>query len=118
MLTGKKYPALDGTERQAKTVGNLAILEAGNMHEERYAVITRKTVNDTVNLFRVVSIIGDVVVKLLRTVDVEKVVGSVNKDLVARLLAVVVDEDIAHYRVDPALEISPGGIFIHITQCL
>ena len=88
------------------------------MHKERYAVITRKTVNDTVNLFRVVSIIGDVVIKLLRTVDVEKVVGCIDKDLVARLLAVVVYEDIAHYRVDPALEISPRRVLVHVTQCL
>ena len=31
---------------------------------------------------------------------------------------VIIYKYIAHYRVCPSLEISPGCIFIHITQCL
>lgn len=56
---------------------------------------------DTVYLLAVVVVLCDVVLQLVRLVYVEKVVCMVNKGLVAYLLPVVVDEDVAHYGIYP-----------------
>ena len=40
LLARKEYPALDSSQRKPETVGYLTVLEARNVHKERYAVIT------------------------------------------------------------------------------
>ena len=118
LLAREEDAALYRTERQAKTVGNLAILETREMHEERNAIVARQAVHHTVNLLCVIAVVGDVLLRLVQTVDVELVVGLVHEYLVPYLLTIVIDEDVAHYRIDPPLEIGVRGIFVHITQCL
>ena len=118
MLTSEEYAALYSTQRQAKTFGYLAILEAREVHEERDAIVARQAVYNAVNLLCVVIVVGNVLLRFVKAVDMELVVGLVNEYLVPDLLAIVVDEDVAHYRVDPPLEIGVRGILVHITQCL
>ena len=48
---------------------------------------------------------------------VEKVVGVVNECLVTHLLAVVVDEYVAHYGIYPPFEIGVWSVFVHVAQC-
>lgn len=118
LLTGKEYPALYRSQRQAETVGYLAVLEARNVHKERDAVVTRQAVDNAIYLLCIVSVVGDVIVALTRSIDMEQIVGMVDKYLVAHLLAIVVDEYVAHYGIHPALEVCPGRILVHITQRL
>ena len=118
MLAGEKDAALDCTQRQAKALGNLAILETGEVHEERDAIVARQAVHNAVNLLCVVIVVGDILLRFVQAINMELVVGLVHENLVPNLLTIIIDEDVAHYRIDPPLEISTRGIFIHITQCL
>ena len=118
MLAGEKDAALDCTQRQAKALGNLAILETGEVHEERDAIVARQAVHNAVNLLCVVIVVGDILLRFVQAVYVKLVIGLVNEYLVPYLLAIVVDEDVAHYRIDPPLEIGARCILVHITQCL
>ena len=118
LLACKEYPTLYCSQRQTKTVGNLAIFETGYVHQERYAIVTWQTMDNSVNLLCIIVIVGNVVIQLARAVYVEEIIGLVNEYLVTHLLAIVVDEDVAHYGVHPPLEICTGSVFLHITQRL
>ena len=87
------------------------------MHKERYAVVARKTVYNTVYLLAVIVVLCCIVLELVRLVYVEKVVGVVNECLVTHLLAVVVDEYVAHYGIYPPFEIGVWSVFVHVAQC-
>ena len=84
------------------------------MHEKRDTVITRQTVDYTIYLFRIVTVIGNVVIGLARLVYMKHIVGMINKYLVTHLLAVVVYEDVPHYGIHPPFEIRTGRIFVHV----
>ena len=118
LLSGKEYAALDSAERQFEPLGNLAVLEPGYVHEERYAVLARQAVHHAVYLLAVVVVLCGILLELPRLVYVEQVVGMVDKCLVTHLLAVVVDEDVAHDGIYPSLEVGVGGILVHVTKRL
>ena len=84
------------------------------MHQERYAVVARQAIYDTVNLLAVVTVLGNIVLELLWLVDVKEIVGVVDESLVAYHLAVVVDEDVTHYGIYPSFEIRVRGVFVHV----
>lgn len=118
MLTSKEYAALDCTKRKTEAISNLTVFEPGYMHQERNPVITWQTMDNTVYLFGIVTVFGNVILEFARLVDMKKIVGMVNESLVTDLLAIVVNEDVAHYGIYPTLEIGIGSIFVHVAQCL
>lgn len=98
-------------------VGNLAVFEPRDVHEERYAVISRQAVHDTVNLFSVVAVVCNVIAEILLLVKMIKIVGVVYECLVTHLLAVVVYKDVAHDCVYPPFEIRVGRVLVHVSEC-
>jgi hypothetical protein len=118
LLSGKEYTALYGAERKSQPLGYLAVLESGEVHEERYPVITRQTMHDTIYLLAVIAVLGNVVLEFTRLVYMEQIVSMVNERLVTDLFPVIVYEYIAHYGIHPSLKVRVRGILVHISQSL
>ena len=117
VLAREKDAALDRAKWKGKPFGYFAVLETRNVHKEWNAIVARQGIYHAVYLLAVVIVLGNVVVELLRAVNVKKIVGVIDKCLVAHHLAVVVYEYISHYGIYPPFEICIGGVFIHIVKC-
>ena len=116
MLAREEDAAFYSAKRQGEPLGNLAVFKARNVHKKGNAVLAWQAVHNTVNLFTVVIILCYIIIELLGAVHVEKIIGVVDKCLVAYLFAVVVYENIAHNGIYPPFEIGVGSIFVHITK--
>ena len=118
LLAREEDAALYRAEWKPKALGNLAILETREMHEKGDAIVAWQAVYHTIDLLCVVIVVCNVLLRLVQAIYMELVIGLVNENLVPYLFTIIVDEDVAHYRIDPPLEIGTRGIFVHITQCL
>ena len=118
LLTRKEDPALYRTLRQTKTVGYLTVLETRNVHQKGNTIVARQTIDNTIYLFCIITIVGNVIIQFTRTIQMKQVIGLIHENLIPDLFTVVVYEDITHYRIYPAFEVCPRCIFVHITQCL
>ena len=73
---------------------------------------------NTIYLLAVVAVLGYIVLELMWLVYVKEIVGVVYERLVTYYLAVVVYENVAHYGINPSLEVRVGSVFVHVSQRL
>lgn len=119
LLSGEEDAALYGAQWKTHLFGYLAVFESGNVHGEGDAVFLGQGVDDAAHFLEVIGSFGAFKRRfVLRQVQVVVVVGRVDKCLFADDAAVVVDEDVAHNGVYPALEVSLGFILFFIVQSL
>ena len=118
VLPREEDAALHRAQGEQQALGYLAILKAREVHHKRDAILTRHSINNTINLLAIVVVLSDISIKILRAVYVKKIVGVIHESLVAHYLAVVIYENIAHYGIYPTLEICVGSIFVHIIKSL
>ena len=62
LLACKEYATLDSSEWQSQTVGYLTVFEPRYVHQERYAIVTRQAVDNSVNFLCIVVVVGNVVI--------------------------------------------------------
>ncbi len=117
-LAGEEDAALDSTEGKIHLLGDLIVLVAGHVHGERNAVFIGEFVDGHCNFACTVGFLGRFETAVLAQVEVVEIVGGIHDCRCASCAAVVVDEDITHYRHHPCLEVCVLGIFILIVESL
>ena len=108
-LASEEDTALDGSDRKIELLGDFGILVSGDHHVERNAEVIGERFENGSDLLHGVGTFGSVKTGVLADIEVVEILGAVNNSCLANLLAVVVDEDVAHDGEDPCLEVGVGG---------
>ena len=117
-LSREEDAAFHRANGQVQLLGNLAILEAGDVHREGDAVFLGQGVHYAVHFLQVVGTFGAFGGCLARGAQVVMVLGGVHEGLFAHDTPVVVDKDIAHDGIYPALEVGARFVFVFVVQRL
>ena len=110
--------ALDGADGEIKLLGDLAVFVSGDEKIEWHAVFIGERVEGDRNLLDSVRAFGCVKTGVLTYVKVIEVLGLVDDCSLANILSVIVDENVAHDREDPALEVDVVNILVLIVESL
>ena len=117
-LAGEEDAALHCADREVELLGYLAVLVTCNVHVERDAELVVEGVDDGCDLLHRQAPFRSLKSRFLRCVQVVEVVGGVDDRRLAHVAAVVVDEDVAHDRHHPALEVGVGGELLLVVERL
>ena len=115
-LAGKEDAALDCAEGKAEFVGDFVVFVAGYIHAEGNAVFVGKLGEGLRDFLNGVGAFGRSDAGVLRDVDMVKIFALVNYCGLAHLLAIVVDEDVAHDGEDPTLEVDVVNVFGFVVE--
>ena len=99
-------------------LGYFVVLVAGHMHREWDSVFVGELVDGIRYLGCTIGFLRRLEAALLAQVEVVEIVGGVDNRCRTYVAAVIVDEDVAHYGEDPALEVGVLRVLLLVVESL
>ena len=114
---GKVDTALDRTKGLTQRISDLMILVPLKIEHERLLEDFREVVYRRTDILQPEIALGTVIDRGLVVVDQEVVRRAVEDRVLLCLATIIVDENIAHDRIEPGLDVGPYAILVMIGQC-
>ena len=116
LLAGKKDTALYCSKWEVQLFCDFTVLETGNVHGERYLVLTWQGIDNAVHFLQVVSTFCAVECEVMRCIQMIEIVCGICKRLVTYHFTVIVDENITHDGIYPSFKVGIRCVLLFIVQ--